>query len=193
MPSLPHRGKAGRRTSSSRRKNLSLDEYASWFSYGGVNYPMLQTTYSTLDQERIAWSADQAARRSGPVFSLVLARMQVFSQIRFAWTRFTGAQPGDLFGTTDLKVLEQPWPGGTTADLLARMEWDASAAGNSYTRRKGSALHRLNPAWVIIVLGSQEDAENPWAAADTTVAGYLFVPPNSKPQFFTPQQVCHYA
>ena len=104
----------------SRPRNLSLDEYASWFSYGGVNYPMLQTTYSTLDQERIAWSADQAARRSGPVFSLVLARMQVFSQIRFAWTRFTGAQPGDLFGTTDLRVLEQPgrvgrprtcWPG----------------------------------------------------------------------------------
>src|SRR6266568_11627 len=81
----------------SRPKNLSLDEYASWFSYGGVNYPMLQTTYSTLDQERIAWSADQAARRSGPVFSLVLARMQVFSQIRFAWTRFTGAQPGPVW------------------------------------------------------------------------------------------------
>ncbi len=177
----------------SRPRNLSLDEYASWFSYGGVNYPMLQTTYSTLDQERIAWSADQAARRSGPVFSLVLARMQVFSQIRFAWTRFTGAQPGDLFGTTDLRVLEQPWPGGTTADLLARMEWDASAAGNSYTRRKGDTLHRLHPSWVIIVMGSQEDAENPAMAADTTVVGYLFTPPGGKIQFFRPQQICHYA
>src|SRR6266567_1398346 len=177
----------------SRPKNLSLDEYASWFSFGGVNYPMLQTTYSTLDQERIAWSADQAARRSGPVFSLVLARMQVFSQIRFAWTRFSGAQPGDLFGTTDLRVLEQPWPGGTTADLLARMEWDASAAGNSYTRRKGDTLHRLHPSWVIIVMGSQEDAENPAMAADTTVVGYLFVPPGGKIRFFQPQQICHYA
>src|SRR6266567_5170134 len=163
----------------SRPKNLSLDEYASWFSYGGTNYPMLQTTYSTLDQERIAWSADQAARRSGPVFSLFLARMQVFSQIRFAWTRFTGAQPGDLFGTTDLKVLEQPWPGGTTADLLARMEWDASTAGNSYWRRRADAMFRLHPQFCIIVLGSPEDAESPTYAPDTTMLGVLWVPPNN--------------
>jgi phage portal protein BeeE len=79
-----------------------------------------------------------------------------------------------------------------TADLLARMEWDVSAAGNAYIRRKGSTLHRLNPAWVIIVMGSQEDAENPAQAADTTVAGYLWVPPGGKPMFFNPQQVAHY-
>lgn len=176
-----------------RPKNLSLDEYASWFSYGGTQYPLVQTTYSQLDQERIAWSADWAAKNSGPVFSLVLARMQVFSQIRFQWTRFQGSQPTDLFGTSDLGVLEQPWPGGTTADLLARMEWDASAAGNAYIRRKGSTLHRLNPAWVIIVLGSQENAPDPWAAADTTVAGYLYVPPGGQPQFFLPTQIAHYA
>jgi hypothetical protein len=71
--------------------------------------------------------------------------MQVFSQVRFQWTRFQGSQPGDLFGSSELSVLEQPWPGGTTADLLARMEWNASAAGNAYVRRKGSSLHRLNP------------------------------------------------
>lgn len=176
-----------------RPRNLSLDEYAQFFTYGGTGYPLLQTTYSTIDQERIAWSADWAAKSSGPVFSLVLARMQVFSQIRFQWTRFQGAQPGDLFGTSELGVLERPWPGGTTADLLARMEWDVSAAGNAYIRRKGSTLHRLNPAWVIIVLGSQEDADNPAAAADTTVAGYLYVPPGGKARFFLPSQVCHYA
>ena len=140
-------------------------------TYGGLQYPLMQTTYNTLDQERIAWTADWAARTSGPVFALIRARQEVFSQIRFAWTRFTGAQPGDLFGTAQLAPLEKPWPGGTTSDLLARMEWDVSAAGNAYIRRKGNALYRLNPRWVIIVLGSQEDAENPWAAADTTVAG----------------------
>jgi phage portal protein BeeE len=176
-----------------RPKNLGLDEYASWFSFGGTQYPLMQTTYSQLDQERVAWTADWAAKTSAPVFALILARLQVFSQIRFQWTRFQGSQPGDLFGTPDLRVLEQPWPGGTTADLLARMEWDASAAGNAYIRRKGNSLHRLNPAWVIIVLGSQENAADPWAAADTTVAGYLYVPPGGKAQFFTPQQICHYA
>lgn len=179
----------------SPKASLSLDEYASWFSYGGLQYPLMQTTYSTLDQERIAWSADWAARTSGPVFALILARLQVFSQIRFAWTRFSGAQPGDLFGTAELGPLEKPWPGGTTSDLLARMEWDASAAGNAYIRRKGTTMHRLNPAWMIIVLGSQEDADNPWSAADTTVAGYLYVPPGGKDRmrFFYPQQIAHYA
>lgn len=175
------------------RASLSMDDYASWFSYGGMQYPLLQTTYNTLDQERVAWTTDHAAKTSGPVFALVLARMQVFSQIRFAWTRMQGSQPGDLFGTAELRPLEVPWPGGVTADLLARMEWDASAAGNAYIRRKGPNLHRLNPSWVIIVMGSQEDAENPAQAADTTVAGYLWVPPGGKPMFFTPQQVAHYA
>jgi phage portal protein BeeE len=181
------------RLAPARPQNLSLNEWASYFTFGGSQYPLLQTTYSTVDQERIAWSADWAAKSSGPVFSLVLARMQVFSQVRFQWTRFTGSQPGDLFGTSDLAVLERPWPGGTTADLLARMEWDVSAAGNAYIRRKGSTLHRLNPAWVIIVLGSQENAEDPGSAADTTVAGYLYVPPGGRAQFFLPSQVAHYA
>jgi len=73
------------------------------------------------------------------------------------------------------------------------MEWDVSAAGNAYIRRKGNGLFRLNPAWVIIVMGSQENAEAPGMAADTTVAGYFFNPPGGKPQFFNPQQICHYA
>ncbi|MEU8717486.1 phage portal protein [Streptomyces sp. NPDC048663] len=181
------------RLAPARPQNLSLDEYASFFTFGGSQYPLLQTTYSQIDQERIAWTADWAAKSSGPVFSLVLARMQVFSQVRFQWTRFTGSQPGDLFGTSELSVLEQPWPGGTTADLLARMEWDASAAGNAYVRRKGSGVHMLNPNWVIIVLGSQEDADNPASAPDTTLAGYLWVPPGGKARFFQPSQVAHYA
>jgi Phage portal protein len=176
-----------------RPQNLSLDEYASWFGYGGTEYPLLQTTYGQVDQERIAWTADWAARTSGPVSSLIYARLRVFSQVRFQWARFSGAQPGDLFGTADLKILEQPWPGGTTSDLLARMEWDASAAGNAYTRRRGSSLFRLRPAWVIIVLGSQENTPEPWLAADTTVAGYLWVPPGGQPKFFQPSQVAHYA
>jgi hypothetical protein len=177
----------------SRPKALGLDEYASWFSYGGQQYPLLQTTYSTIDQERISITAAHAAKTSGPVFALCLARAQVFAQARFQWTRMQGAQPGDLFGTAELGVLERPWPGGTTSKLLTRMEWDASTAGNGYVRRKGQGLHRLEPSWVIIVMGSQEDAENPSMAADTTVVGYLWVPPGGKMMFFTPQQVAHYA
>jgi hypothetical protein len=42
-----------------------MDDYASWFSYGGLQYPLLQTTYNSLDQERIAVNAAHAAKTSG--------------------------------------------------------------------------------------------------------------------------------
>lgn len=193
MPGVLDRVNARFAAARGRPRNLSLDEYASFFSFGGTDYPFLQTTYSQIDQERIARDAAWAAKTHGPVFSLVYARMRVFSQVRFRWTRMQGAQPSDLFGSTELRVLERPWPGGTTSDLLARMEWDVSTAGNAYVRRKGNSMFRLRPAWVIIVLGSQENTAEPWMAADTTVAGYLWVPPGGRPQFFTPQQCAHYA
>lgn len=193
MPGVLDRVNARYAATRGRPKALGLDEYASWFSYGGQQYPLLQTTYSTIDQERISITAAHAAKTSGPTFALCLARAQVFAQARFQWTRMQGAQPGDLFGTAELAPLERPWPGATTSKLLTRMEWDASTAGNAYVRRKGPTMHLLHPSFVIIVMGSQEDAENPSMAADTTVVGYLWVPPGGKMMFFTPQQVAHYA
>lgn len=190
---LPERVSARVARRGGRPQNLSLDEYASYFTFGGQTYPILQTTYSQLDQERIARDAAWAAKLHGPTFALIYARMRVFSQVRFQWTRMQGAQPSDLFGTSELKVLERPWPGGTTSDLLARMEWDVSTTGNAYVRRRGTGMFRLHPLYVIIVLGSQEDAENPAYASDTTVAGYLWVPAGGKPMFFQPSQVAHYA
>lgn len=193
MPGVLDRVNARLAAVRERPKALSLDEYARYFSFGGEQYPMVQTTYSQLDRERIARTSDWAARSSGPVFSLVLARMQVFSQVRFQWTLMNGSEPGDLFGSTDLKVLETPQPGWATRDLLTRMEWDASASGNAYIRRKGSTLHRLRPSWVTIVLGSQEDAESPAMASDTTLAGFFWNPPGGTAKFFLPSQVAHYA
>jgi hypothetical protein len=52
-----------------RPQNLSLDEYASWFSFGGNQYPLMQTTYSQIDQERIAWTADWAAKSGAGVLA----------------------------------------------------------------------------------------------------------------------------
>lgn len=141
----------------------------------------LQTTYDTV-------------RRNGPVFSLVLARMQLFSQARFQWTRFTGGSAGELFGTQELTILENPWPGGVTADLLARMELDVSSAGNSYIwRRAKDRLSRLRPEWMTIVLGSQYDAATPGEAPDCEVAGFLYDPPNGRSAVFGPNEVAHYA
>lgn len=187
--------RADRKPAEARDAALSLADYAQMlsFGYGGLSYPLVQTTASGLKEEQLPATAVAAMKSSSPVFSLVMARVQVFSQIRFQWTCFKGGAPTDLFGTPALDVLERPWPGGTTADLLARMEMDASTAGNCYIRRRGSLLHRLHPEWVTIVLGSNENADHPADASDTTVAGYMYKPPSQRAQFFLPNEVSHYA
>lgn len=180
-----------------RDASMSFQDYADLFNFNGASYPFLQTTMGTLSEEAIGSTLSSVYRNNGPVFALVLARMQIFSQARFQWTRFTAGAPGDLFGTDDLRILERPWPGGTTADLLARMELDASLAGNSYIRRlrrKGrDRLVRLRPEWMHIVLGSEADADHPDEADDVELAGYIYQPPNGKAQVFLPEEVAHYA
>lgn len=192
MPRLWER-LAGRQVEA-RDGALSLNDWAQYFTYGGLAYPIMpRTTMGQLNEERIPATGDLAYRMSSPVFSLVLARMQVFSQIHFQWTQFKAGQPGDLFGSPELSLLERPWPGGTTADLLAKMEVDVSVAGNSYIRRGNKMLHRLDPLWVSILLGSNEETEHPAEAADTTVLGYVYRPPSARMRLFLPEEVAHYA
>jgi hypothetical protein len=171
------RGRAVRRRDSA----LSLDAWEQMFSFGGLSYPLVQTTQGNLTEEHVAATSAAAYQSSGPVFSLVLARLQVFSQARFQWARFSGGVPGSLFGSPELKLLERPWPGGTTGDLLARMEVDASAAGTSFVRRTtADRVNRLRPDWVTIVLGSYTDAEHPAEAPDVELAGLLYKPPSGR-------------
>lgn len=173
---------------------LSWDAYQDFFSFGGLQYPMVQTTMGSIDEEKLAATASAAYQANGIVFALVLARLQVFSQARFQWTRFVEGHPGDLFGSEELGILERPWRGGTTGDLLARMEVDVSLAGNAYVRRTtGDRLNRLRPDWVTIVLGSKEDDANPREAGDVEIAGYVYKPPNGKMVLLEPFEVAHYA
>ena len=165
-------------------------------------FPFLRTTMPALDQEQVTGQLSALAMRNGPTFALIAARMQVFSQARFQWTRMEQGAPGDLFGSPELRILERPWPGGTTADLLARMELDVSTAGNAYIRRVRRArfgedrLVRLRPDWVIIILGSREDAEHPAEAADVELLGYAYVPRMERGErmlVLQPNEVAHYA
>lgn len=177
---------------------LGLDEWASWFSFGGFAYPMVQTSMSSIDEERVGLTTAAAIKTNGPVFSLVLARLQLFSQARFQWTRFSGGAPTNLFGSPELGLLERPWPGGTTGDLLARMELNVSAAGNAYVRRtRADRVNVLHPPWVIVVLGSQTDEEYPAQAPDVELAGYVYDPPNGRMQFYPADgsngRIAHYA
>lgn len=185
------------------KRGLSLDELIGVFNDPQTG--LLNTTYGNVSNEELVSSVENAYRENGPVFALILARLQVFSQARFQWTRATGGNPRDMFGSSELSILEFPWKGGTTADLLSRMEVDASTAGNAFIRRirRGSRtsgtfedrLTRLHPQWTSILLGSQEDADNPWEAGDTELVGYLYKPNGQagKTIFLDRTEVAHYA
>lgn len=133
-----------------RHNSLSFNDWTEFFNYNGWSYPLFQSTQGSVDEEQISRTANAAYQSNGIVFALVMARLQVFSQIRFQWTLFTEGHPGDLFGSTELGVLEQPWPAGNTGDLLARMELDVSLAGNCYLWRRANRLSRLRPDYVTI-------------------------------------------
>ena len=53
-----------------------------------------------------------------------------------------------------LRLLEQPWPGGTTGELLKDALIDADLAGNAFIYRAAPACSRLRPDWVTIIAGN---------------------------------------
>lgn len=159
-----------------RRQIESLEDYAlalSSFTYGGLSYgPLMggmgitQTLaggqMTELAPNNFIGLSMFAYQSNGPVFACMLVRQLVFSSIRFQWQQLRGGKPSEMFGNGDLAVLEEPWPGGTTQDLLGRMINDADLAGNSYwykntslarlgTQSPGSELVRMRPDWTNIV------------------------------------------
>lgn len=164
-------------------------------------FGFLRTTMATLDEEQVSGAFSSIIKNNGPTWALTLARMQVFSQARFQWTRFQRGESTDLFGSTELGILERPWPGGTTADLLARMELDVTAFGNAFVRRVSRGqlrgvpdrLVRLRPDWMIVILGSEEDVDHPSEAADIQLLGYVYAPPRGRMMEFGPEEVAHFA
>ncbi|MFJ2297381.1 phage portal protein [Oerskovia paurometabola] len=163
------------------------------------------TSYGTMSDEERIHSNIGVYHRNGPVFALIAARLQVFSQARFQWTRGTGGNPRDMFGTKELRLLEQPWPRARTPELLGRMELGASEAGNAFVRRirrsrsltggPEDRLSVLRAEWVTIIIGSQEETDSPETAADAEVVGYAYSPggDHSRAQLFLPGEVVHYA
>ena len=178
---------------SEARSNLVDGSMLDLFQFGNglSGFAGLNATWG--NEESLVRDNKAAYKSNGPVFALVQARLQVFSQIRFQWTRFSGGAPGDLFGTAELGLLENPWPGGTTADLLARMELDISRAGTAFIRRGNKRLHMLNPDWTYVVIGSEYDAETPAEAPDATLVGIGYKPPNGRRAIYLPNEVAIYA
>lgn len=182
----------------------SVNDYANIMSnqllYAGGQYPgVVNGLYAGREVERIANSLEsytQAAfSQSGVLFSVIAVRALVFSGVRFLWQQLKRGQTGDLFDSFDLRVLSTPWVGGTTQDLLLRMELDATLAGNSYWLRDRNELVRLRPDWVQVILEPRMIQGNMVGHRKIGFAywegGYRQNGP--EPALFRPSEVAHYA
>lgn len=176
-----------------RRKALS--DPVSWS-------PNALTSWSVSgDRETIAENFEGYVRRAykanGVVFACILARLMVFSEARFLYQSMAAGRPGELAWDDSLRLLDTPWPNGTTGELLARMEQDASLAGNFYatTAGDGERIRRLRPDWVTTVTGSPTD--DPFDI-EAEILGYIYAPRNGvhrldRPILLTPDRVVHYS
>lgn len=183
-------------------QRFTVDDYLkllTGFSFGGNQYVVQQSMVG--EKERLEGNfpgmVAGAYKGNGVVFACMLTRMLVFSEARFQYRRMQNGRPGDLFGTRDLGLLERPWRGGTTGDLLTRMLVHADIAGNAFVYRRGDRLRVLRPDWITIVMGSDEDPENAAHALDSEVIGYIYEPggpsSNAKPVMLMPEHVAHFA
>jgi Phage portal protein len=177
---------------------LSLQQYGDYFQYQNSFYPLfgLGPSYGNEKLEEIPMDlrgyAGYGYMGNTIVFSCILSRLQVFSQARFQFRRLQSGRPGEYFGSAELAPLEEPEPGRTTSDLLARMELDISLAGNSFIVKSGGYLKRLRPDWCAIALSGYGE-EDP----DAVVEGYLYWPggiqSGNDPIGYLREQVAHYA
>jgi phage portal protein BeeE len=193
-------GARRREAENQRALSLTLNEWASYFSYGGHAYAIQQTLAGppTEGSDGSYRSLVAGAYKSnGVIFACMLARQLLFSEARFQFRQMRNGRPGDLFGTPELSVLERPWPGGTTGDLLSRAIQDADLAGNFFAVRRPNRIRRLRPDWVTIVLGSTDNPEQDAAAIDAEVIGYVYWPggrhSGAEPVTLLRDEVAHFA
>ena len=181
-----------RSRSEERAGGMSWPDYLRlWenFGYNGVNYVVPSGGIGELTALQ--------AQRDPIVLACITLRALVFSEIRFAFQQWESGRPGTLYGTEDLKILENPWPTGNTGDLLNRMEMDASLYGNSYWVREGNQLVRLDPNRVLIATApidgdelAHDGTTRPYAKR---LIGYQVTDESNHPvQTFLPNEVAHY-
>jgi len=190
------------------RKNFTEEPF---WSLASSRYPWGMA--STPTEERIENDFESyvelAYKRDGVIFGCINRRQQVFSQARFQWREFVKGHPGDLFGNKELGLLENPWPNGTTGELLAYMEVCASLAGNAFLTttdergrignasigKPGRRITKMRPDWTTLVIDAP--SRDPYQV-DARVVAYLYRSQGvggggSNPLVLLPEEVCHYS
>lgn len=166
-----------------------------WDGQGIFTSPVGFNGDETIENDFDAY-VEKALKSNGIVFACVATRQFVFSQARFQFQRLRDGRPAGYFGTPELGILERPWRGGTTGELLARMEQDVSLAGNWFGVITGEGpdrrIRRLRPDWVKII--TESPSGDPYDL-DARVVGYIYDPdtPNTAPRLLDASQVAHWS
>lgn len=177
-------------------RDFGLDGWYEQFKYAANNYLLTGNGASgTTEQVEASFIGyvQGAYKSNGIVFAAMASRLMLFSEARFQFQRLRNGRPGDLFSTPALKLLENPWPNGTTGELLARMLQDADCSGNFFgVRESRTRARRLRPDWVDIVLTA-----DPREAVRSDVAGYIYYPggkgSGAEPVIYLPEEIVHWS
>lgn len=132
----------------------------------GIGPSQHGTAVQSIEQGRFEQYAHLGMMANGVVFACIDERRRVFSDVEFQWQTL---RERNLFGNPSLTLLEKPWFGGTTQDLLDMMMIDNDLGGNAYVYRAmhpdgREVLQVLRPDWVDIVMNRQR----------TEIVGYLY-------------------
>lgn len=179
-------------------ERFNLNDFAAMLNYNSAQYPLGMTSYGSEKAEAIENNftgyVQTAYKSNGVVFAVILARLMLFTEARFKWRDLVTEK---LYGSQALLPLEKPWPNGTTGDLLARMEQDASLAGNFYGTTRyvdgQRRIRRMRPDWVKVIVGSPSGDPDD---LDSNPVGYLYYAgglATKNPVVLLPEQVAHYA
>src|SRR5690606_530167 len=173
--------------------------------------PLIGSVSLYGDRETISYDYEGFARNvvkdNGIVYAAIQTRQLVFSEATFQWQRKVNGRPQELFGSPELAILEED-----TGNLLSRMEWDASIAGNSYhtvvddngkygkaATGPGRRIVRMRPDQVTLLIAAKDGTPN---ALDARVVAYVFTPSQMNGNsptvaadsvLLTPDEVSHYA
>lgn len=169
-------------------------------NFGGRSYPLGFHQTLVGPEEHVAQDYEGLVAGgyagNGIVFTCLNARMALFTQARPMWRQLRSGTPGELWSSSELDRLRAPWPGGTTADLLARMAQDSDLGGSAFIARRPAKLSRLRPDWTMIVHGSKYDTGGAWDP-DAELQGYYYQPGGAASGNdwirFLPSEVAHFA
>lgn len=161
---------------------MSWQQYQTLFSLNGSQYLVGDPMKSRV--------ARSLVHECGPAYAVLDRRASVMGEVRLVFQRLEKGKPTGLWSDDRLRIVERPWPGGTLRMLVAAMEADVAAYGNSYWVRQGSELVRLDPDRVTIVT---EDVTLDEQVIGNRLAGYAVqMTPGAPGVIYEPGQVAHY-